>query len=98
MHYRDKSSFCAEHFCKDLGNNVNEFFSAQPAFNIENFNKLSNQFAHIILSAIDTHAPRKSLTRKEIQVQTMDNKKHFFINQKKKQLVQISFYKWQPKQ
>ena len=39
MYYKDKSSFCAEHFCEDLGNNLNEFFSAQPALNIENFNK-----------------------------------------------------------
>ena len=56
MYYRDKSSFCAEHFCEDLGNNLNNFFSAQPALNIENFNTLLNQFAHIILSTIDTHA------------------------------------------
>ena len=64
-YYRDKSSFCAEYFCEYLGNTLNEFFSAQPALNIEKFNKLFNQFAHIILSTIDTHAPLKSLTRKE---------------------------------
>ena len=57
---------------------------------------LFNQFAHIFLSTIDTHAPLKSLTRKEIAVHTMDNKKHF-ISIKKKH-VQILFYKWQLKQ
>ena len=65
MYYRDKSSFCAEHFCEDLNNNLNKLFSAQPALNIENFNKLFNQFAHIILSTINTHPPLKSLPRKE---------------------------------
>ena len=82
MYYRNKSSFCAEHFCENLDNNLNEFFSAQPALNIENFNKLFNQFAHIILSTIDTHASLKSLTRKETKVRTMDNKRHFRIYQK----------------
>ena len=65
MYYRDKSSFCAEHFCEDLGNNLNEIFSAQPDLNIENFNKLFNEFAHIVLSTIDAQSPLKSLTRKE---------------------------------
>ena len=83
MYYRDKTSFCAEHFCEDRSNNLNKFFSTQPALNIENCNKLFNQFAHIILSTIDTHTPLKSLTRKEIEVQTMDNKRHFRIYQKK---------------
>ena len=65
MYYRGKSSFCAENFCEDLDNNLNEIFSAQPALNIENFNELFNQFAHIILSTIDTHAPLELLTKKE---------------------------------
>ena len=26
MYCRNKSSFCAEHFCKDFGNSLNEFF------------------------------------------------------------------------
>ena len=66
MCYRDKSSFCVGHFCKNLANNLNKCFFAQPALNIENFIKLFfNQFVHIILSTIDTHAPLKPLTRKE---------------------------------
>ena len=57
MYYKDKSSL----YYKD--NNLNQFFSAQPDLNIKNFNKLFTQFAHIILSTIDTHAPLKSLTK-----------------------------------
>ena len=93
MYYKDKS-FCAEHFCEDFGNNPNEFFSAQPALNIENFNKLFNQFAHIILSTIDTHAPLKSLTRKDKKLKSKPwITKGIFISikRKKKQRVQISF-------
>ena len=98
MYSKDKSSFCAEHFCVDLGNNLNEFFFAQPALSIENFNKLFNRFAHIILSTIDTHAPIESLTRKEKKLKSKPwITKGIFISIKKKQNVQISFYKWQPK-
>ena len=40
MYYRYKSSFSAEHFSEDIDNNQNKFFSAEPALNIKNFNKL----------------------------------------------------------
>ena len=68
IYHRDRSRFCPESFCEELESNLFDYFSTQPALDSGNFNKLFDDFARIILSAIDSHAPIKYLSRKQMKL------------------------------
>ena len=62
--YRNKTKFCSESFCKELQTDLDNYFSHRPTLSNENFNKLFNNFVHIISHSIDTHAPLRPILRR----------------------------------
>ena len=62
--YRDKTKFCSESFCKELQTDLDNYFSHRPTLSNGNFNKLFNNFVHIISYSIDTHAPLRPISRR----------------------------------
>ena len=64
MFYREKTKFCSELFCKDLQTDLDNYFSHRPTLSNKNFNKLFNNFVHIISHSIKTHVPLRPISRR----------------------------------
>ena len=64
LFYLNKTKFCSELFCKDLQTDLDNYFSHRSILFNENFNKLFNNFVHIISYSIDIHAPLRPISRR----------------------------------
>ena len=50
LFYCDKTKFCSKPFCKYFQTDLNNYFSHRTTLSNENFNKLFNNFVHILLT------------------------------------------------